>query len=133
MGIVITEWALDSYLALLAVAAFTRNDYRDRIRPDVMKLKTYPADPSFGVDRFWSPARDPVARGNIPDGFKMKWHNIGPGKIQLRLPVGILGDAVLCEAYVKESSKQEKRKLARFKVHLQLVRLGRFTERGRFP
>jgi hypothetical protein len=32
---------------------------------------------------------------------------------------------------VKAKAKLERRRLARFKTHLQLVRLGRFTERGK--
>ena len=133
MDIVITEWAFDSYLDLLSNNAFTPEEYKKTIRPDVRRLESYPKDPKFGSGKFWSPANDPRGKGPIPDGFKMKWHNMGPGKVQIRLPVGILKDAVLCEAYVKENASQEKRKLARFKTHLELVRQGRFTERGRLP
>jgi hypothetical protein len=133
MEIVITEWALDSYIQLLSIKAFTKAEYRETIRPDVKRLKIFPNDTKFNSNNFWSPASDHQTGHNIPDGFKMKWHNMGPGKVQLRLPVGILKDAVLFEAYVKKNSKQEKRMLARFKTHLQLVRLGRFTERGRLP
>ena len=61
----------------------------------------------------------------------MKWHQMGSGKVQIRLPVGMLDSAYLCEAYVKENPNQEARRLARFKTHLQMIRLRRFTERGR--
>lgn len=63
----------------------------------------------------------------------MKWHNLGNGKVQIRLPVAVLDSAVLCEAYVKTDPKKEKRRLARFKTHLQLIRQGRFTTRGKLP
>jgi len=123
VDIVITEWALNSYLELRAQQAFTDQDYWRTIRPDVLLLTSYPVHPRFLQSNFWSQ--------EIPHGYKMKWHHMGNGKVQIRLPVGILDFAYLCEAYVKESPKQEARKLARFKTHLQLVRLGRFTERGR--
>ena len=61
----------------------------------------------------------------------MKWHQIGNGRVQLRLPVGIFTEAMLCEAYVKGNPKEERRKLARFKTHLELIRRGQFTECGR--
>lgn len=61
----------------------------------------------------------------------MKWSKIGSGRVELRLPVGITTDTFLCEAYVKENAKYEQRRLARFKTHLQLIRMGRYTERGR--
>jgi hypothetical protein len=132
LDIIITEWALDSYLELYSRQAFTRGEYQNTIRPDAERLRNYPADPRFQNNKFWSPAVD---RSNlpIPDGYKMKWHNMGNGKVQLRLPTAILSQAHLCEAYVKENPKQEMRKMARFKTHLQLIRAGRFTERGRLP
>lgn len=104
--------------------AFTDQDYWQRIRPDILLLKVYPFHPKFALSNFWSQ--------ELPHGFKMKWHQLGHGKVQVRLPVGVFESAILCEAYVKESSKQEARKLARFKTHLQLIRLGRYVERGRF-
>ncbi len=123
MEIVITEWGLNSYLELKAEGAFSAQEYRGKIRPDVLLLKVYPNHPKFSQDNFWSP--------EIQDGYKMKWHQMGNGKVQIRLPVGLLGMAYLCEAYVKLDPKKEARMLARFKTHLQLIRLGRFTERGR--
>lgn len=123
MEIIITEWALNSYLELKAEQAFTSDEYKQKIRPDVLLLKDYPTHPKFGHDNFWSP--------EFPNGYKMKWRQMGNGKVQIRLPVGIFNSAFLCEAYVKENPKQEARKLARFKTHLQLIRLRRFTERGR--
>jgi hypothetical protein len=130
MEIIITEWALDSYLALKGKQAFSDAEYWKVMRPDVLLLKSYPTNPKFGQNKFWSEAQD-SAKVRIPNGFKMKWHQMGNGKVQIRLPVGLFADALLCEAYVKENPKQEARRLARFKTHLQLIRQGRYTERGR--
>ena len=61
----------------------------------------------------------------------MKWHNIGDGLIQLRLTVGMLGsEFYLCEAYIKTDDKVDRRKLAKFKGYLDLIRQGRYTYRG---
>lgn len=128
MEIVITEWAFDSYLDLKHDRAFTEQQYWNRIRPDVLLLKNYPMEMRFNLQQFWSIAECPSGQ-KIPDGFKMKWDQLGNGRVELRLPVAILGDAFLCEAYVKTGSKEEQRKLARFKTHLQLIRMGRFKGR----
>lgn len=69
----------------------------------------------------------------IDDGYKMKWHNMGNGRVNIRLPVAMLRKAFLCEAYVKNDPKKEKRRLAPFKTQVQLVREGRHTTRGRLP
>lgn len=130
MDIVITSWALDSYLDLKHNNIFSNQDYTTIIRPDVMLLKTYPSDPKFLNAKFWSIATD-QAKNRIQDGFKMKWHNLGNGKIQLRSPIGMFAEAILCEAYVKSNAKEEQRKIARFKTHLELIRRGQFTECGR--
>lgn len=130
MEIVITEWALDSYLSIRDRRAFTETEYRTIIRPDVVRLRNFPDDQKFRVQQFWSIAECPPSH-KIQNGFKMKWDSLGSGKIELRLPIGILGAAYLCEAYVKENSKYEQRRLARFKVHLELIRRGQMTERGR--
>lgn len=62
----------------------------------------------------------------------MKWHNIGDGCVQLRLTVGILGnERFLCEAYIKHDDKEDKRRLAKFKGYLALIRQGCYTIRGR--
>lgn len=61
----------------------------------------------------------------------MKWRQIGPGQVQLRLPVMIRPrTAYLCEAYVKANAQVDQRKLARFKTHMNLIVLGRYTYRG---
>lgn len=130
MDIVLTAWALDSYLDLKHRGVFTVHEYTTTIRPDVSVLKNYPVDTKFQNSKFWSQATD--RSGNrIPNGYKMKWHNIGNGKVQVRLPVGIFSEAMLREAYVKGNPKEEQRRLARFKTHLELIRRGQYTECGR--
>lgn len=128
MNILITQWALDSYLDLKHKRAFTEHDFKTKLKPDVRLLKQYPLHPKFSKGKFWSPVT--INSTSIRHGFKMKWHQIGSGRIQLRLPVAILGKALLCEGYVKFNNKVEKRKLAKFKVHLQLIQQGRYTIRG---
>jgi hypothetical protein len=71
MEIIITKWALNSYLELRGKNTFTDEEYRKIIRPDVLLL------------------------------------------------------------YVKSNEKVDKRKLARFKVYLELVRQKRYTIQGR--
>ena len=131
MDIFITQWALDSYLDLVSQKVFTRQEYLTEIRPDVMLLQGYPNEPKFQNGKFWSPAND---RNGliIPAGYKMKWHQVGNGRVQLRLTVGILGDdCFLCEAYVKKDDKVDKRKLSKFKGYLELIRQGCYTIRGK--
>ena len=111
MNIVISQWALDSYLDLKYSNSISDHDYKTIIRPDVLLLKFYPSDPKFQNSKFWSIATD-YASNRIPDGYKMKWHNIGNGKVQLRLPVGLFTEVVLCGAYVKGNTNFEKRKMA---------------------
>jgi len=128
MDIVITEWALNSYLELKHSKVFSPEEYWEVIRPDTLLLANYPVEPKFGIQKFWSPAEDRL--GVIRGGFKMKWHQVGSGAVQLRLPVGIDGNAFLCEAYVKDS-KSEPRRLHKFRFHLERIREGNFSARGR--
>lgn len=131
MDIIITQWALDSYLDLVIHhQVMTRRDYWYDIRPDVMRLKNYPNDIKFSLSKFWSIAQN-VSGGAIQSGYKMKWHQVGAGRIQLRLPIGILSGAFLCAAYVKSNAKQEKRQLAKFKTYLQLIKQNQYVECGR--
>ena len=124
MEIIITEWALNSYLELKREKVFSDDEYRAVIRPDVLRLKAYPDDLKFGQGKFWSRV--------LSDAYKMKWHQVGNGLVQLRLTVAIINDVCfLCEAYVKSDEKTDQRKLARFKTYLQLIRMNRFTERGK--
>lgn len=130
MEIIITQWALNSYLDLTTQRVFGKNEYQHQIRPDVLLLKKYPNYIKFKQPKFWSIAQS--ANGQlIADGFKMKWHQMGQGKVQLRLPIGLLNKAFLCQAYVKQHSKYELRQLAKFKTHLQLIRQKQYIDCGR--
>ncbi len=130
MEIIITGWDLDSYLELKHEGVFSEEEYKDTIRPDALLLKNYPDNPKFENDKFWSIATDRTGK-KIKDGYKMKWHQIGNGKVQLRLTVGIFDDAFLCEAYVKRDESYERRKLAKFNTRLELIRRGTYAENGR--
>ena len=129
MEIIITAWALDSYLEIKHQNQLSPQDYKQTARPDVLLLKTYPQNPKFTNNKFWSPAASNGS--NISGGFKMKWHNLGANRMQLRLPVGIMNEAFLCHAYIKTDPKAEARQLAKFKTRLELIRRGRYTECGR--
>lgn len=131
MRVVITEWALQSYLDLKHSGTFTAQEYWQRIRPDVRLLATsFPGDPRFQVSNFWGPATN-KGGGVIPNGFKMKWHNIGPGKVQLRGTVAILhGDVFLCAAYAKNSDAHDKRECAKLMSRIALISQGRVIVRG---
>jgi hypothetical protein len=134
-GVVITDWALQSYLDLVHRAVFSKQEYWTVLRPDVERLKRYPIDANFGLSNFWSQA---TIRGvRIPYGFKMKWHNVGPGQVQLRLTVAMFpgtgmlpGSAVLCSAYVKSSKATEARELAKFKDRIKRILSGQYVQRG---
>lgn len=56
MDIVITDWALQSYLDLLN--DFTEAEYREILRPDAELLKDYPNHPKFDNSKFWGPCKD---------------------------------------------------------------------------
>jgi hypothetical protein len=130
MDILITQWALDSYLDLKRDYVFSEEEYKTVIRPDVMHLHHYPNDPKFSQGKFWSIAQG-TGPQNMGHAFKMKWHQVGNGKIQLRLTVAIFDrQCFLCEAYVKHNAKQDVRKLLRFKTYLQLIRENRYSIRG---
>ena len=128
VDIIITQWALDSYLNLTAERVFTQDEYWQKIRPDVLLLKTYPNNIKFKQSKFWSVASH--SGQQIAHGFKMKWHQIGDGKVQLRLPIGIWKEAFLCETYVKQNAKQEKRWLAKFKTQVELIEQNNYINCG---
>jgi hypothetical protein len=141
MDVVITEWSLKSYLELKGKAVFSDIDYKSQLRPDAELLKTDdPFDSShskFSNDKFWGPAK---SMGKIIKfGHKMKWHNLGPGKVQLRLCVVIIESvmekikakrAFLCTSYVKDD-KTEAREMARLKMKIQKIEDGTFIFRGK--
>src|SRR4051812_40018665 len=119
MEIVITDWALQSYLNLLGV--FTRDEYLNILRPDVELLAIYPNHPKFDNDKFWGPCKDKSGK-IIHQSHKMKWHNIGPGRVQLRLLVAIAHNkAHLCNAYVKDNDSTDKQEMAKLKTKICLI------------
>lgn len=133
--IIITEWALDSYLNLKHANVFTDQEYWTVLRPDVELLSGgIPSQhPKFGSSTFWGPAK----LGNVAlhNAYKMKWHNIGVGQVQLRLPVTAgsragIPSAFLCECYEKHNPSFEQRRIARFKTHINLIAQGRYAYRG---
>jgi hypothetical protein len=132
-AIVITEWALDSYLNLLHAGTFTKAEYKNVIRPDVVLLREgIPSPyPKFRQSVFWGPAK--FGQNVLPAGYKMKWRQIGNGKVQLRLPVTTIGasrSAHLCFAYEKANTSVDQRMMARFKTHMNLISQGRYVHRG---
>lgn len=131
LDIVITEWALQSYLDLKAQGAFTTAEYKQQIRPDVELLKAGwpPVDPKFQTSKFWGAA---VGRqGPVSTGFKMKWHNMGNGQVQIRLCVThFQGRVFLCQAYVKDSKATDLREIAKFRGRVDLIQQHRHIERG---
>ena len=131
VDIIITQWALDSYLELKSKRVFSKEEYQNTIRPDVLLLRDEPDHPKFGQGKFWSVAQDRSGKV-IANGYKMKWHQVGNGLVQLRLTIGVFDDeCFLCEAYVKSNEKQDHRQLAKFKTYLDLIRKGRYTICGR--
>jgi len=130
LPVVITEWALQSYLELRHTQAFTDEEFWTTIRPDVELLKNFPDDVRFSVGKFWGPAT--LGPGRIVvGGFKMKWHNIGSGKIQLRLCVAILdGTVYLCQAFAKNSDSQDKREAAKLDTRIAYINAGHYDTRG---
>ncbi|MEM7608475.1 MAG: hypothetical protein AAF411_24235 [Myxococcota bacterium] len=135
--VVITEWALDSYLNLKHQKVFGDAYYWGTVRPDVELLSLFPNDPKFGNSKFWGPATDKSGNA-IPNGFKMKWRQVGPGRVQLRLCVAITkapadaaARAYLCRAYVKSDDKVDKREAAKLKRHINLIHRGQYVFRGK--
>jgi hypothetical protein len=134
-NIVITEWALDSYLNLKQAQVFTVAEYRGIIRPDVQLLRDgIPSPhPKFAASSFWGPAK--LGNVTLSNGYKMKWRQLGSGHVQLRLPVtagrhGGLPSVFLCESYEKRNASYENRKLAKFKTHMNLIALDKYIYRG---
>lgn len=141
MEVVITEWAKQSYFDLIKASAFTRDEYKNILRKDAELLKTDdpfdPNHPKFSNGKFWGPA---TYQGNvIKYGYKMKWHNLGPGTVQLRLCIVIIETiiekikaqrAFLCTSYIKDD-KTDKREMAKMKIKIQKIEDGTFTYRGK--
>lgn len=130
MKITITDWALQSYLELKHEKVFTKQDYKKKLRPDILLLRDYPNHPKFSDNKFWGPAKE-NEHTVLKYGWKMKWHNIGNGKVQLRLLVAIFDEnAFLCEAYVKTTSQLDFRKMARLKIKISKISENNYCRRG---
>ncbi len=133
--VVITEWALDSYLDLKHLRVFTPAEYKNTLRPDVELLKAgIPSPhPKFQQSTFWGPAKQGTVV--LQSGYKMKWRQIGQGKVLLRLPVMAhqyqsTPAAFLCHCYVKSNAAKDQRMMARFKSHMNLIAQGQYHYRG---
>lgn len=133
MQIVITDWALQSYLDLKHKHVFTDAEYWGTIRPDVELLKQFPSHVKFGVNGFWGPANQ-GGGNNTPDGYKMKWGNFGAGRVELRLAVAVLGSkAYLCQSYVKTKNTQDYREALNLQRYVNLINQGRYVQCGVIP
>lgn len=141
MEVIITEWALQSYINLKSKAVFSDSDYKNTLRPDAELLKTDDPfnvnHPKFSNSKFWGPATHNGVI--IKNGYKMKWHNIGSGKNQLRLCVIIVETeiddvkkqrAFLCTSYIKDD-KREKLEMLSFKTKIKNILDGTYYYRGR--
>jgi hypothetical protein len=141
MEVIITEWGLQSYVSLKGQSIFSDSDYKLILRPDVELLKVDdpfdPNHPKFNNSKFWGPAT--YAGYFLKFGYKMKWHNLGPGKVQLRLCIVIVESELegvlktrtfLCTSYVK-NDKSEKREMAKLKVKIQKIFDGTYLYRGK--
>ena len=60
----------------------------------------------------------------------MKWHNIGDGKVQLRLCVVILKSKIyICNGYVK-NDKSDPREMAKLKLKIAKINEDKFVKLG---
>ena len=95
-----------------------------------MKLSVYPKDPFFRDSKKWGPAQDKNGV-DIEYGYKLKWHNMGNGKVQLRCLVVIWNDtAFLCDSYIKTSDSLDKRRCSRLKNKIYDISQGHYYHRG---
>lgn len=129
MEVINTHWAVESSLKLIESRVFSKKEYNEIVRPDVLLLKHFPRHEKFANSKFWGLA---TVRGQIiKHGFKMKWHNIGNGKVQLRLAVAIMNQkAFLCQWYVKRDEKTDQRELNKFKIKIQKITENNYEDRG---
>lgn len=129
MDVVITEWALQTYLDLKHKRVFDDAYYTSDIRPNAEKLKLYPGDVFF-QGQGWGPATDPNNGNNIQHGWKLKWKHVGSGRVQLRVCTVILnGKSYLCNGFVR-NDKTNPIEMARLKIHISKISAGQYKSRG---
>lgn len=130
MQLILTNWALDSYQKMRNDYVFSKDEFWEIIRPDVLLLKDgYPSShEKFNQDKFWGPAT--LEGRTIQNAYKMKWHNIGTGKVQLRLCIVILkGIIYICNGYVK-TDKSDPREMAKLKLKIDKINENKFIKLG---
>lgn len=130
MDLILTNWALDSYQELRKNHVFSKEEFWEIIRPDVLLLKDgYPsAHEKFNQSKFWGEA---TLNGEIiQNAYKMKWHNFGRGRVQLRLCVVILKRHIyICNGYVKDD-KSDPREMAKLKLKIVKIKENKFVKLG---
>ena len=68
----------------------------------------------------------------ISNGFKMKWHHIGSGQIQLRLSIAMISSqAILCQGYIKHNEKEDKLQIAIFSLYMDYILKNKHNEVGK--
>ena len=130
MNIVITDWALQSYLDLKHKYVFTPADYHSKFRPGALLLADFPSPAEFTNSNFWGPTQ--IGRGNnLKGGYKMKWDSVGPGRVELRLGVTFFqGEAFLCQAYVKSKPQDDYRQGLNLARYIEQIQKNRVVKRG---
>ena len=132
--IIITEWAFDSYLALVGshVIVCDPNDHRFNyrlLRDDALLLKKFrlPCEsPKFKNDKFWE-----RFKGVNRDLFEMKWHNFGHARVQLRLHVYVRAKEIfLLQGYVKNDAKKQTREMIKSEMYADFIDQGQYKFRG---
>ena len=130
--IIITSWALDSYRELVP-RHVNVEEYWSTLRPDIVRLRHRTTDARFNNPSFWGPAQSGPNKV-ISQAFKMKWHNIGPGRIQLRLGVvECEGDYYLCHAWSKTSQNQDFQSAMALRDFVRKIRSGAVLCLGTIP
>lgn len=130
MDVYITNWALQDYLEHKHKKVFSSEEYKDRLRPEAELLKQFPNHPKFDDGKFWGPGRDRSGK-IVTNGYKLKWHNVGSGNVQLRVLVVMFdGDAYICDAYVKKDDKVDARKMAILKNRVKAIFSRNVVTRG---
>lgn len=103
MDIILTEKGLSDYINLKeSLKAFTHDEFKNIIRPDVFLLRNYPNETKFKSSQFWCIVKE-SSNKVIKNGFKMKWDSLGNSNNEIRLLVAIINkNAYLCRAYLKK-------------------------------